>query len=220
MTPPKEELGLLKPVGGGDPIPLRRPEMTIGRRPSCDIRLPFENISGKHCQLRLIGGVWHVRDLGSTNKTTVNGLPLSSDHAILPEDELGIAGHLYTIEYEPRASAVLLNTNQILDEELVEAPKRHSLMELAGLEGDSAKRRATPRARADRPTIGRRGRLRRRAPRAHQGGARPARRRQRRRIHEADRGGRQGDQEAQGLTPGAFRPRRRRSHRSRVPAAG
>jgi hypothetical protein len=82
-----------------------------------------------------------VRDLGSTNKTTVNGLSLSSDHAILPEDELGIAGHLYTIEYEPRASTVLLNTNQILDEELIEAPKRHSLMELAGLEGDSQKRR-------------------------------------------------------------------------------
>jgi len=141
MTPPKIDLGLLKPVGGGDPIPLQRPEMTIGRRPSCDIRLPFENISGKHCQLKLIGGVWYARDLGSTNKTTVNGLMLTSDHAILPEDELGIAGHLYTIEYEPRASTELLNTKHILDEELVEAPKRHSLMELAGLESDSAKRR-------------------------------------------------------------------------------
>ena len=142
MTTPNEQLGLLKPVGGGDPIPLRRPEMTIGRRPSCDIRLPFENISGKHCVLTLISGVWHVRDLGSTNKTTVNGLPLTSVHAVLPDDELGIAGHLYTIDYEPRASTVLLNTNQILDDELVDAPKRHSLMELAGLEGDNDKRRA------------------------------------------------------------------------------
>ncbi len=143
MTPPSEDLGLLKPLGGGDPIPLRRPEMTIGRRPSCDIRLPFENISGKHCQLRLIGGVWHVRDLGSTNRTTVNGLPLTSDHTILPEDELGIAGHLYTIEYEPRVSSILLNNNQLLDDELAETHKRHSLMELAGLEGDTSKRRAT-----------------------------------------------------------------------------
>ncbi len=136
MTPPNEDLGLLKPMGGGDPIPLRRPEMTIGRRPSCDIRLPFENISGKHCQLKLIGGVWHVRDLGSTNKTTVNGLSLSTDHAVLPEDELGIAGHLYTIEYEPRGSAILMNNNQILEDELGETHKRHSLMELAGLEDD------------------------------------------------------------------------------------
>ncbi len=153
MTPPNEDLGLLKPMGGGDPIPLRRPEMTIGRRPSCDIRLPFENISGKHCQLRLIGGVWHVRDLGSTNRTTVNGLPLTSDHAILPEDELGIAGHLYTIEYEPRGAAILLNNNQLLDDELVDTHKRHSLMELAGLEGDTDKRRATrPPERIVRPS--------------------------------------------------------------------
>ena len=142
MTPPNEDLGLLKPMGGGDPIPLRRPEMTIGRRPSCDIQLPFENISGKHCQLRLIGGVWHVRDLGSKNRTTVNGLQLTSDHAILPEDELGIAGHLYTIEYEPRGAAILLNTNQLLDDELADTHKRTSLMELAGLEGDSDRPRA------------------------------------------------------------------------------
>lgn len=143
MTTPNEDLGLLKPLGGGDPIPLRRPEMTIGRRPSCDIRLPFDNISGKHCQLRLIGGVWHVRDLGSTNRTTVNGLQLTSDHSILPEDELGIAGHLYTIEYEPRVSSILLNNNQLLDDELAETHKRHSLMELAGLEGDTSKRRTS-----------------------------------------------------------------------------
>ena len=143
MTPTNEALGLLKPVGGGDPIPLRRPEMTIGRRPSCDIRLPFENISGEHCQLRLISGVWHVRDLGSRNKTTVNGLSLTSDHAILPEDELGIAGHLYTIEYEPRGAAVLMNNSLLDDEELVDTHKRTSLMELAGLESDTDRPRVT-----------------------------------------------------------------------------
>ena len=73
MRPHAEILGILQPVGGGDPIPLNKPEMIIGRRPSCDIRLDFENISGKHCMLRFINGVWNVKDLGSTNGTTVNG---------------------------------------------------------------------------------------------------------------------------------------------------
>ena len=74
MRPRSEVLGILQPVGGGDPIPLNKPEIIIGRRPSCDIRLDFENISGKHCLLRLLNGVWNVKDLGSTNGTTVNGV--------------------------------------------------------------------------------------------------------------------------------------------------
>ena len=39
------------PVGGGDPIPLKRGVLTIGRRESCDISLKFPNISGLHCEL-------------------------------------------------------------------------------------------------------------------------------------------------------------------------
>ena len=64
MRPRSEVLGILQPVGGGDPIPLNKPEMVVGRRPSCDIRLDFENISGKHCMLRMINGVWNVKRPG------------------------------------------------------------------------------------------------------------------------------------------------------------
>ena len=81
MPPHPRSSGILQPVGGGDPIPLNKPEITVGRRPSCDIRLDFENVSGKHCMLRLLNGVWHVRDLGSTNGTTVNGSRLSANRA-------------------------------------------------------------------------------------------------------------------------------------------
>ena len=38
--------GELVPVGGGDPIPLIRPILTLGRRESCDICISFPNISG------------------------------------------------------------------------------------------------------------------------------------------------------------------------------
>ncbi len=34
MHPLSEILGVLHPVGGGDPIPLTKPEMVIGRRPA------------------------------------------------------------------------------------------------------------------------------------------------------------------------------------------
>src|SRR4051794_1129598 len=107
-------LGILKPMGGGDPIPLEKPEVVIGRRRSCDICLDFNNISGKHCQLRLINSVWHVRDLGSTNGTSLNGLQLTSEHNVLPDDELSIASHLYTIDYEPGGPDAVLQMQDVI----------------------------------------------------------------------------------------------------------
>ena len=120
--------------------------MVVGRRPSCDICLDFTNISGKHCMLRFHNQVWHVKDLGSTNGTTVNGAPLSSEHTVMPDDELGVAGHLFTIDYTPGAPETILNQAHVIEDELVEARKKHSLMELAGLDTDEdrpKKRRQT-----------------------------------------------------------------------------
>src|SRR5580698_1262543 len=81
MKPVSGILGILQPVGGGDPIPLTKPEMVIGRRPGCDIRLDYENISGKHCSLRFLNGLWMIRDLGSTNGTSINGSLLASEQS-------------------------------------------------------------------------------------------------------------------------------------------
>jgi pSer/pThr/pTyr-binding forkhead associated (FHA) protein len=129
----------MKPVGGGDPVPLRKPELIVGRRPTCDIMLDFENVSGKHCVLKYHNQVWHVRDMGSTNGTSVNGARLSSEHAVMPDDELGIAGHVFHIDYEPGAPATILNRDHAIEDDLLETRKRTSLMELAGLDTDDVK---------------------------------------------------------------------------------
>jgi hypothetical protein len=127
-------LGILKPVGGGDPIPLMKPEVIVGRRRSCDIYLDFNNISGKHCQLRLINSVWHVRDLGSTNGTSLNGMSLTSEHSVMPDDELSIASHLYTIDYEPGGPESVVHAIEDMADDA--AGRRHSLLELAGIDTD------------------------------------------------------------------------------------
>jgi pSer/pThr/pTyr-binding forkhead associated (FHA) protein len=132
-------LGIMQPLGGGDPIPLRKEELVVGRRPTCDIRLDFENVSGKHCVLRLIKGVWHVRDLASTNGTTVNGQRIDHEHGLMPDDELGISSHYFTIDYDPIAPTSLQDANLVLEEEINEA-RRQSLMELAGMEAEAEKR--------------------------------------------------------------------------------
>lgn len=124
----------MRPLGGGDEIPLKKDELVIGRRPNCDIQLDFENISGKHCVLKFVRGTWHVRDLGSTNGTTVNGQRISSEHGLLSDDELGIAGHFYSLDYDAAAPSSLMDANMMLEEEMSETPRKQSLMELAGLE--------------------------------------------------------------------------------------
>ena len=137
MPAHSEVLGILHPVGGGDPIPLIKNELTVGRRPSCDIRLDFENISGKHCVLRLINGVWSVRDLGSTNGTTVNGSRIATEQSVMPDEELGIAGHLFTIAYDPAGPEAFLGSHKELDDEIVQTRARHSLLDLAGMDTDN-----------------------------------------------------------------------------------
>jgi pSer/pThr/pTyr-binding forkhead associated (FHA) protein len=132
--------GHLRPLGGGDPIPLLKDQLCLGRRPSCDIQIDFDNVSGRHCELRFHHGVWQVRDLGSTNGTFVNGQKVSHDQSVMPDDEFVIATHGFWIDYEPVSHGALL--------EVLGAGRKKSLLELAGLEGGSPDRKA----RAARPT--------------------------------------------------------------------
>ena len=101
MSNPSKVLGVMKPIGGGDPVPLDRERIVIGRRASSDVCLDFENVSGKHCELHFFHGLWHIRDLGSKNGTTVNGLKVGAEQSVLPDVEIGIASHFFTIDYEP-----------------------------------------------------------------------------------------------------------------------
>ena len=66
--------GELLPMGGGDPIPLLKKNLLVGRRESCDIVLRFSNVSAHHCQLTVTAGYWYVRDIKSRNGVKVNGI--------------------------------------------------------------------------------------------------------------------------------------------------
>lgn len=92
--------GELMPVGGGDPIPLLKKSLLVGRRESCDIVLRFSNVSAHHCQITVNGGYWHVRDLQSRNGVKVNGLRVT-DKRLDPGDILSVARHKYEVRYSP-----------------------------------------------------------------------------------------------------------------------
>lgn len=63
-----EKLPKLLLPHAGNPHPLR-----IGRDPANGLRLSHETVSRIHAELSHQGGMWVLRDLGSTNGTSVNG---------------------------------------------------------------------------------------------------------------------------------------------------
>ncbi|GIW81416.1 MAG: hypothetical protein KatS3mg105_3223 [Gemmatales bacterium] len=121
-----ESVGKLIPVGGGDPIPLVRNVLKIGRRDSCDICLKFAKISGEHCELTYADGYWRITDLGSTNGTKVNGVRIQHKK-LRPGDEITIADRRFTIEYIPEGPVGKLADDSA--EEDIDIP----LLEKAGL---------------------------------------------------------------------------------------
>jgi predicted component of type VI protein secretion system len=130
-------LGELLPVGGGDPIPLLKPLLTVGRRESSDIVLRFPNVSGNHCELELVEGYWHVRDLDSRNGTKVNGERVKK-HRLDPADKLSIARHAFEIRYDPATLGAVKPAWAGSDRGDIFAK---SLLEAAGLESRSRKER-------------------------------------------------------------------------------
>ncbi len=93
-------LGELLPLGGGDPIPLLKQQLLVGRRESCDIVLRFANVSAHHCQLSVQSGYWYVKDMGSKNGIKVNGVRYA-ERRLDPGDQLSVAKHEYEIKYSP-----------------------------------------------------------------------------------------------------------------------
>lgn len=134
-------LGQLIPVGGGDPIPLEKPNLLVGRRPSCDISLPYPNVSSHHCRLEYINGYWRAVDT-STNGTKVNGERID-EKFLQPGDTVSFAKHVFEIQYTPDPDCA-----PPVEEE---DPFARSLLEKAGLadrDGRERRERRTARERA------------------------------------------------------------------------
>jgi adenylate cyclase len=130
-------LGELIPCGGGDPIPLLKPKLLVGRRSHCDIQLQFPNVSSHHCELEYINSFWRVQDLNSSNGVKVNGVRVDSTKWLMPGDIVSVGKNRYEIAY--------VTDGQSPPEE-DDNPFARGLLEKAGLErtGEMRRRSAPP----------------------------------------------------------------------------
>lgn len=122
--------GFLIPVGGGDPIPLAKNRLVLGRRDNCDIILQFPNVSGQHCRLTMEQGYWFLKDLASRNGTKVNGYRVDRKR-LDPGAVVTIAKHQYRIEYDPESLGAYGAPPP--DDDHLEQVLKRSLLDRAGL---------------------------------------------------------------------------------------
>ena len=72
----------------------------VGRNPHmCTLLIGGDNsISGKHCGIYVKTGVFYIKDLGSSNGTKVNGIPLSGELEIHTGDIVKLGRKEYLVE--------------------------------------------------------------------------------------------------------------------------
>ena len=69
----------------GEALPLQ-PATTIGRIPGNTMVVDDPHTSAEHAELRFERGRWWLRDLGSSNGTTLNGEPVRAVMGVRPGD--------------------------------------------------------------------------------------------------------------------------------------
>ena len=97
---PGEKLGELISVDGGPSIALNSRRLSVGRDSTCDVCLPFSDVSHQHCLLYMYSGWWYVKDLKSANGIRINRLPVDQ-RRIAPGAILSIGTHRFEVQYNP-----------------------------------------------------------------------------------------------------------------------
>jgi S1-C subfamily serine protease len=66
-----------------------QPNISVGRHPQSELKFDPDkdlDVSSRHASITLVGDLWVLRDLGSTNGTLVNGKKLDRDHMLVTKD--------------------------------------------------------------------------------------------------------------------------------------
>lgn len=82
-----------------------KPEVTIGRRPTNDVILPDDGVSGAHARLLVTGRTLTLVDQGSTNGTFVGGERVEGPRTVGPHDEVLISDYRLTFTIVDEAVA-------------------------------------------------------------------------------------------------------------------
>ena len=99
-------LVLLAKSGKQKAIPLPSKVTVIGRRRNCDLRIPLESVSRRHCQISDENDQLTLRDLGSRNGTLLNGRKLNNEEVVKAGDYIQIGQALFALQVDGRPEKI------------------------------------------------------------------------------------------------------------------
>jgi pSer/pThr/pTyr-binding forkhead associated (FHA) protein len=91
---------LLKKDGTKKVFPVRNRATILGRRPDCDLCIPLQVVSRRHCQLSQEEDTLKIRDLRSSNGTFLNGQKIGDETEVKPGDNLQVGPLTFTIQID------------------------------------------------------------------------------------------------------------------------
>lgn len=92
-------LVMFKADGNRRDFPVRKDRVVLGRKNTCDLRIPLSSVSRQHCEIRIIDGVAKIRDLGSSNGTYHNHTRVQ-ESVLSPGDEIVVGPVVFTIQID------------------------------------------------------------------------------------------------------------------------
>jgi pSer/pThr/pTyr-binding forkhead associated (FHA) protein len=99
---------LLKKDGNKQVFPVRNKATILGRRPDCELYIPLQVVSRRHCQLSLEEQSLKIRDLRSSNGTFLNGKRILDETEVKPGDHLQIGPLTFAIQIDGQPENVSL----------------------------------------------------------------------------------------------------------------
>lgn len=90
---------MFKADGNRRNFPVRKDRVVVGRKNTCDLRIPLSSVSRQHCEIRIVDGVAKIRDLGSSNGTYHNHTRVQ-ESVLSPGDEIVVGPVVFTIQID------------------------------------------------------------------------------------------------------------------------
>ena len=89
-------------------FPVRNKATTLGRRPDCDLCIPLQVVSRKHCQLSQEGNALKLRDLSSSNGTFLNGQKIGDEAELKAGDQFQVGPLTFAVQVDGQPDVVSL----------------------------------------------------------------------------------------------------------------
>ncbi|HUS92697.1 MAG TPA: FHA domain-containing protein [Phycisphaerae bacterium] len=93
------KLVMFKANGARKDFPVTKDVAVIGRGENCDLRIPLEEVSRRHCEIRVVGEKPKVKDLASSNGTYVNNKRIN-EAALQAGDRLVVGPIVFTVQID------------------------------------------------------------------------------------------------------------------------